>query len=223
MSDTVIDLSQVIETGMQLFPLHSPTHVIPWASREQHGWATNALFVNEHAGTHLDAPFHFLEEGRTVDEINLARLSGPAIVADVSHRWPKGHITSSDLEEATAALPIEDGDAVLLWTGADRHLGEPAYQTDYPGLTQGAATLLADRGARLVGTDAPSIDHPEAERFPVHHTLLPRNVLVVENLASLSRLIARADGRRFTLHTFPLRIRGGTGSPIRAVAVLDDR
>lgn len=221
MSDSVIDLSQRIETGMQLFPLHSPTHVLPWAPRGQHGWATNALFMNEHAGTHLDAPCHFIEGGKTVEQINLARLTGPAVVVDLSHLWPKGHINAAHIEEATADLPIEDGDAVLLWTGTDRHLGKPAYLDSYPGLTRAAATLLVERGARLVGTDAPSIDHPEATDFPAHHTLLPHDVLVVENLANLSKLIVRADGGRFTLHTFPLRVAGGTGSPIRAVAVLD--
>lgn len=222
-SDTVIDLSQVVETGMQIHPLHPATHVLPWASREVRGWATNTLFMSEHAGTHLDAPRHFFEGGRSVEELNLARLTGPAVALDVSSHWPRGLVKAADVEAALAGLELEEGDAVLLWTGTDRHHGTPAYLEDHPGISQGAATLLADRGVRLVGTDAPSIDHPEAEGFPAHHTLLPREVLIAENLAHLARVIARSEGRRFTLHTFPLRIRGGTGSPVRAVAVLDDR
>ncbi len=217
----IVDLTQQVETGMQLFPLHSPTHVLPWAPRGQYGWATNALFINEHAGTHLDAPLHFIDGGEAVDEIDLARLTGPAMAIDLSSKWPKGLISAADIEAATTALPLVRGDALLIRTGADAVLGQPAYLTDYPGLAADGAELLADRGVRLVGTDAPSIDRAEAAAFPAHHALLPRGVLVVENLANLTELLKRAAGRRFTLHTFPLRITGGTGSPIRAVAVVD--
>ena len=127
MSDTVIDLSQRIETGMQLFPLHSPTHVIPWAPRSQHGWTTNALFVNEHAGTHLDAPIHFMEDGRTVEELNLARLTGPAVVADLSSLWPKGRINAGHIEEATRQVMDEAGSdgGFVLMPSCSIHRGLP--------------------------------------------------------------------------------------------------
>lgn len=222
MSTTIIDLSQDIETGMQLFPLHSPTHVVPWMPREQYGWATNALFLNEHAGTHLDAPFHFMADGQTIDHVALERLTGPAVALDFSTRWPKGTITAADLEEAMAVVTPHVGreDAVLLRTGAEDHLGEPAYLDAYPGLSADGAELLVARGVRLVGTDAASIDHPEASDFPAHHRLLPGGTFVVENLTNLGELLRLTRGLRFTLHTFPLRIKGGTGSPIRAVAIV---
>jgi kynurenine formamidase len=221
MTRTVIDLTQSIHPGMQLFPLHSPTQILPWTQRDRFGWTTNALFINEHAGTHLDAPYHFLEDGATVDQLDLSRLTGPALALDLSARWPGGQITADVLLQAAGDSGIQRGDAVLVHTGAGHHLGQEAYLTSYPGLTGDAAQLLVDRGVRLVGTDAPSIDHCQSTEFPAHNTLLPGDVLVVENLAQLPKLIRRAAGRRFTLHTFPLKVEGGTGSPIRAVAVLD--
>ena len=218
----VIDLTQEIHSGMQLFPLHSPTQVLPWSPRERYGWTSNALFINEHAGTHLDAPHHFVDGGETVDQIDLSRLTGPAVALDMSAHHPKGLISAADLERATAKLPLQEGDAVLLWTGVDRFLGQREFLTTYAGLAEDGAQLLVERGVRLVGTDAPGIDMVEALPCPAHHVLLPAGVLIVENLANLAELLQVVGGqRRCTLHTFPLKIRGGTGSPIRAVAVVD--
>lgn len=218
-----IDLSQTIETGMQLFPLHSPTHVIPWAPREQYGWATNALFLNEHAGTHLDAPYHFVDGGVTIEGLELSQLTGPAIALDFREKWPGGPITADDLKAATETRAVEPGDAVILATGAAPRHGAPEYLDAYPGLSADGAAFLVEAGARLVGTDAASIDLPEAVTFPAHHTLLPAGVLVVENLTNLEAIFeAIGADAEFLLHTFPLRISGGTGSPIRAVAVLGD-
>ena len=223
MSTTVIALTQQIETGMQLYPLHSPTHVLPWLSREASGgWATNTLFIAEHAGTHLDAPFHLVPEGKTVDQLELDRMTGPAVALDLHDKWPKGIITADDLEAAIRDVDLRAGDAVVLRTGADVHLGEPEYLTSYGGLSADGTAWLVDKGARLVGTDAASIDHAESEEFPAHRGLLPAGVLIVENLANLAELVAVAGTRRFALHTFPLKISGGTGSPIRAVAVVDE-
>jgi len=218
---TIIDLTQEIFSGMQLFPLHSPTRVLPWSPRERYGWTSNALFINEHAGTHLDAPVHFVEGGASVDALDLSLLTGPAMVLDMSHLYPKGLIGADDLEQTTATAPVRAGDAVLLWTGVDRFLGQREYLSTYSGLSEDGARWLVDAGARLVGTDAAGIDQVEAAPCPAHHVLLPAGTLIVENLANLSQLLKLAAGRRFTLHTFPLKIRGGTGSPIRAVAVVE--
>jgi kynurenine formamidase len=157
-----------------------------------------------------------------VDSLDLGRLTGPALVLDFSSKWPKGLISEDDLAEATRDYGLTREDAVLIWTGADRYLGEEDFLGSYPGISEAASKLLVEVGVRLVGTDAPSIDHPEDGAFPAHHTLFPGGVLVIENLVSLPELLKTARGRRFLLHTFPLKIRGGTGSPIRAVAVVDD-
>jgi kynurenine formamidase len=223
MTDQLIDLTQPVETGMQVFPLHSPTHVLPWVPRERFGWTTNSLFMNEHAGTHLDAPYHFVEGGATIDQLDLSLLTGPAVAWDFSDKWPAGYIDVADLEAAAARRPLERGEALVLWTGAESRQGRDEFLTSNPGLTAAAADYLIDQGVRLVGTDAANIDHAMAEDTPVHLRLLPAGVLIVENLYNLEQLCRVTQGNPFTLHTFPLKVVGGTGSPIRAVGVVHER
>ena len=97
MSQTIIDLSQDLVTGMQVFSLHSPTHVLPWAKREAYGFQSEALFCNSHAGTHVDAPIHFLKDGAPIDQIALDRFFGPAVVYDLTHLPGRSHISADDL------------------------------------------------------------------------------------------------------------------------------
>jgi len=218
---TVIDLSQELVTGMQVFALHSPTHVLPWARREASGFQSEALFCNTHAGTHVDAPIHFLDDGASVDRIELERFFGPALVYDLSQLPARHHICRADLERcAQGGLAPESGDIVLLHTGIGAQLGTPSYLSDYAGLSEEGARYLVDRGVKAVGTDAAGIDAPDATSCPAHHVLLPRGIVVFENLANLDRLVQLAAGRRFTFHGLPLRIPGASGSPVRAMALL---
>lgn len=221
MNATVIDLSQELATGMQVFALHSPTHLLPWAKRETYGFASEALFCNSHAGTHVDAPFHFLAQGQTVDRVPLDRFFGPAVVYDLTHLSPRSRISPDDLAPCVAETPIEPGDIVLLRTGIDERLGTPDYLRAYSGLAEQSARLLAGLGVKAVGTDAPGIDHPEAVACPAHHVLLPAGILIYENLANLAALLAVARGRRFTFHGLPLRLAAASGSPVRAMAVVE--
>jgi kynurenine formamidase len=219
---TVIDLSQEMITGMQVFALHSPTHVLPWANRGAYGFQSEAIFCNSHAGTHVDAPFHFLKDGQPIDELPLDRFFGTAVVYDLSHLAPRSHISAAELRQcAEQGAPPQAGDIVLLRTGIDVKLGRPEYLTEYAGLSEEGATYLADRGVKGVGTDAAGIDAPDAVTCPAHHVLLPRGIVVFENLANLERLLQVAAGQRFRFYALPLKIRGASGSPVRAMAVLD--
>lgn len=220
MEQKVIDLSQEIATGMQVFPLHSPTHVLPWAKREALGFATEAIFCNGHAGTHVDAPYHFLEQGRTIEQVPLDRFFGPAVVYDLTHKPKKSLITDEDLAECAKEIAPQQGDIVLIRTGIDVQLGRPEYLSDYSGLSESGARYLVKQNVKAVGTDAPGIDHPEATACPAHYVLLPEEILIYENLANLGALLDLAKGRRFSFHALPLKIRKGTGSPVRAMAVV---
>jgi kynurenine formamidase len=219
---TVIDLSQEIVTGMQVFALHSPTHVLPWANRSAYGFQSEAIFCNSHAGTHVDAPIHFLKDGPPIDELPLDRFFGPAVVHDLSHLAARSHISAADLRRcAEQGAAPQAGDFVLLRTGIDVQLGRPEYLTEYSGLSEEGATYLADLGVKGVGTDAAGIDAPDAVTCPAHHVLLPRGIVVFENLACLDELHRAAGGRRFSFHALPLRIKGASGSPVRAMAILE--
>jgi kynurenine formamidase len=220
MEPIVIDLSQSIFTGMQVFPLHSPTHLLPWAKREAYGFASEALFCNSHAGTHVDAPYHFIKKGQTIDQLPLDRFYGPALALDLTSLPARSHISAQDLQQAAGDDPIQPGEIVLLRTGIDTRLGQPEYLSDYSGLSEEGARYLVEQGVKAVGTDAPGIDHPEATTCPAHHVLLPAGLPIYENLANLATLIEAARGARFTFHGQPLKLRAASGSPVRALAVL---
>lgn len=108
---------------------------------------------------------------------------------------------------------ITAGSCVLIAFGWDARWGQPDYLQSWPGLTVGAGQLLASRAPALVAVDTPSVDAPEAETLPVHQALLSASVVIGENFASLRRLPGRC-----LLAALPLRIAGGTGSPVRPVA-----
>jgi len=214
----LLDLSRPVESGMPVYPGDLSPQVEVCASHDVQGWGANSLHLGEHAGTHLDAPFHLIPDGQTVEQIPLARLTGQALAVDVSHRWPGQAVEVEDLD----GVDLSAGDALILRTGAGERADFEAALAQAPGLSEGAAAWLVERGVRLVGTDAPSIDlsFDIDPGLLAHRQLLGAGVPVVENLVNLERLMELVRGRRFTLHTFPLRITGGSGSPVRAVAEL---
>lgn len=188
------------------------------------------LVVSEHGPTHVDAFSHLdPTDDTSIDEIPLERFYTPAIALDLSHVPADAFIEVADLETAldAAGLDLREGDAVLLHTGhyaakydADDHELRYAYLHSYTGLTAEAAEWLADSGVSNVGIDAPSIDHASAMRtkeYPAHDVCAEHQILNMENMANIDRVA----GERFTLCAFPLKLKDGTGSPIRPVAVLE--
>jgi arylformamidase len=215
----LIDLSQEIHPGMQLFPVFPKPQFVQWTRRETYGFETEAMFLVTHTGTHVDAPFHFHQEGIKIDKVPPERLVGRGVLLNVTGKEEKGVISASDVREAekAAGVSLSEGDIVLVRTGWDKFLGAEKYTRSYPGLTKDAADYFVEKKVSAVGVDNPNPDHPDASDFPVHNTLLPRGILIIENLANLGS-IKRSTFRFVGL---PLKIRDGTGSPIRAVAIED--
>ena len=198
------------------------------------GWwyAANDFCAAEHGGTHLDAPIHFAEGGWTTEAIPLDRLRGPAAVvrAIATGARDRDHLVSvRDLERDEAAHGrIPDGAVVLLQTGwarywpdAARYLGTAARgdtaHLRFPGLDPAAARwLVAQRHVRAVGIDTASIDRGRSTDFRSHRVLAGSNVAVFENLANLDRLPSRGA----VVLALPMKIRGGSGGPLRAVALV---
>jgi arylformamidase len=206
----LIDLSHVIEQGMPVFPgdpapvLHDAEAMAPWQ--------VMSLTLGTHTGTHIDAARHYVPGGRTIDDYPLERFVLEARVARLDAGAGE-EISWAALEPWLSGAALEGG-AVLLHTGWDRHWGGPEMER-HPYLGEDAARRLVEAGVGLVGTDALNVDATTAGTEHVHDVLLGADVLVVENLTHLDRLVT---GRAYRCAFVPLRIDGGDGSPIRAYA-----
>ncbi len=196
-------------------------------------WYASATFsASEHGGTHLDAPIHFGQGRRTVDQIPLEQLTGAAIVIDVRSRCqeqPDYELTVEDLQAWESRYgSIPDGAIVLMlsgwgqrWPDRQRYLGsqtpDDPLTLHFPGFSREAASfLVAQRAVRGLGIDTASIDPGNSRNFPVHQVLGAADVYALENVASLERLPPRGA----ILWALPIKINGGTGSPVRIVAQL---
>jgi kynurenine formamidase len=215
----LLDLSQRYRHGMFSQRLFPPVRVERCIRYEERGVNVTCVSAAVHAGTHVDAPCHFVPGGLSVEQLSLERLSGPAVGWEVA-RGPCEEITVADLE---ACRPrVDAGDLVFLRTGWDVHFeGDHEAYNRHPYVSEDAAGWLAERGVALLAMDVPTPDMPEAVRppgfaWPVHHRLLGAGVLIAEHLAHLE-LVA---GRRFTAYALPIPIVGSDGAPARIVADL---
>lgn len=227
MAVKLVDLSQEIYQGMPVFPLHQPTLIFPNLSHEESmekvgfEFATNNILINEHGPTHSDATYEFDPNGKYINEMPLEYFYGPAVCLDVSHVSPDGYITPVDLENALrqSQQVLQKGDIVLLYTGHyNRSYGTDEWLTRYAGLDYAGGKWLAEKGVVNIGVDAPAPDNPKDPDFSSHVICREYGITQTENLANLDQIA----GKRFLYFGLPLKIRKGTGSPIRAVAVFID-
>jgi kynurenine formamidase len=197
------------------------------------GWyAAKSFCAAEHGGTHLDAPIHFAEGARTSAEIPLEDLIGEAVVIDVT----AAAAADRDLEIGVGILDawesangrVPAGAIVLLrtgwgerWPDPARYLGTAARGQDavadlhFPGLAEEGAARLVERGVRAVGIDTASIDRGQSTEFRAHRVLAAANVPIFENVANLDRVVVQGA----TIVALPMKIAGGTGGPLRIVAL----
>lgn len=187
----IIDLSHSLSESTPVYPDDPPVSLKLWAVIDRDGYYMNVLKMGEHSGTHVDAPAHFIPGGKTIDEMPLEKFIGEGIVLDV--RGGDGPVRLDEIPDGGYF-----GKVVLFLTGGR-------------GLSPEVALFLVAEGARAVGTDAMSIGDDA-----VHKILLSAEVPVFENLANLESLL----GVEFTFVALPLRIEGGSGSPVRAVAIV---
>lgn len=227
----LIDLSQEIYEGMPVFPMHQKTFIMTHMTYEENmrmtgsptlGFSARNLLISEHAGTHSDGVSEYKPGGVTIDKMPLEYFWGSAICLDVSHvRYPN-YIEPKDLEEALkrSGQEIKKGDIVLLYTGHyDRTYGTDDYLKAYTGLSYEAAKWLAEKGVVNIGVDAPAIDlTPDDIRFSGHMVCAEYNITNTENLCNLDKVV----NKRFLYIGLPLKIRNGSGSPIRAIALLEE-
>jgi arylformamidase len=163
------------------------------------------LALGTHSGTHVDAPFHFIEGGARIDELALEILIGKVRVVDLMGR---DSVERADLE----ALDLREDLRVLLKTRNSGLLRQSAFQQDYVYLSPDAATYLAQVGIKLVGFDYLSIEKFGSRDYAAHKALLSAGVVIVEGLD-----LSDVEPGEYDMTCLPLRIAGGDGSPARVV------
>jgi arylformamidase len=209
----LVDLSHPLIDRAGAFPNDPKLAIIEFGRVATHKYNITQLLLGTHQGTHLDAMFHFFDDGRTLDQMPLEWFFGPAHMLRLP-KAPDAEITAEDLRQHEAAL--QPGAKIILNTGWHRQFGTPQFFEHFPSLALDAAQYLASRRIRLLGLDMPT---PGKQWLELHHILLAKGVeiVVVESLANLDAL---PDD--FTFAGFPLNIKGRDGSPIRAVGICEE-
>lgn len=216
----MVDLSHRLEAMMPSWPTHAKfcqDLLESYAMGDTS--AHHQLTMSEHSGTHLDAPVHFVAGGSGIDETPLERVLGRAATIEAPV-GPNGTVSRSMIEAWEEEHgDIRQGDAVFFHFGWDRLWATRpqgnAFLKDWPGLGVDAVQYLIEKEVRLASTDALSLDVFTSTDFPAHNMLLGHGILIGENFANLGRLPP------FSFFVgAPLKIKGGTGSPIRAMGLI---
>jgi kynurenine formamidase len=223
----VIDLSQTLEEHMPHFPSHAMFFHNLWSSYEHGGRSLHYLLVmHEHNGTHVDAPTHFLTNAQpeahvTIERVPLTQLMGRGVRVDCRGMKAGEYVSEGQLREWESHHdPLQAGDIVVFDFGWAANWGlrpnNQCYLENWPGVGMDAAEYLLSKPVAAIGVDTLSPDPPEALRTrPIHPVVLEKQVLIVENLCNLDQL-----PDFFIFLALPLKIREGSGSPIRAVALV---
>jgi len=209
----IYDVSVPIQNGMPVWPSDPPVRLTPNAhiSRDKtHTVHVTAIEMGSHTGTHVDAPAHFVEGGKTLSEIPIELFVGPAIVFEI----PKVRsIERSHLEN----LDWTGVERVLFKTDNSAHWDDGRFFEEFVYLEPEAGEFLVNRGVRLVGIDYLSIDRFHSEKHPTHFALLPHNVVLLEGL-NLSKIFPG----RYHMVALPLNLQHADGAPTRVI-LIDDR
>ncbi|SIO23291.1 cyclase family protein [Algoriphagus halophilus] len=227
----IIDLSQEIYSGMPTYHSLPPVTISTYSTHEQWDKIENPstqtpsvlnLEMSEHTGTHVDALNHMGREfsSGSIDRMPLSMFYTEGVCLDLSHKGLQELISTQDLIAALekSDLQIKKGDTVLLYTDHYRKY----YQTENwgkgPGLTEEATRWLGDQKIAAFGVETMSPGIPKITNKEVHHICGELGFTHYENMINLDQLVGRG---RFRFIALPLKIKGGTGSPVRAVAVFE--
>jgi len=212
----MIDLSRVIYDGMPKIPVLPDVHVQRCLSLEKgHPLNVTEISLACHAGTHVDAPVHIIDNGKSIEEIPLEDFVGPGAIIPVKKRGGE-EVTARDLEDS--GVPVSRGDILMLFTGWDEKFESPDYNI-HPYLSIDAAEWIVGKGVKLLGIDCITVDLPTPMRqkgfeYPVHRILLGNGVLIAENVANLGKVA----GKKSRILALPLKVKGSDAGHARIIA-----
>jgi len=212
---------KVVDLSMPIRSLSTPTYPgqpkpikASLTTIESDGYATNLWVIDEHTMTHVDAPTHFIKSGDSVDIIPPGKFIGWGVVADLADLPPK-HVVNAEELRTRVKCPYHSSvkpTVLLLRTGYDRRAGTEEW-FDHPVLGSDACRYVIEAGFKVLGTDDPS---PDREPYLAHKILLSAGIAIFENLTNLDLL----QGKKFLFVGAPLKLVGGTASPVRAIAII---
>ena len=212
----LIDMTHTITPEIPVYPGTPVPSLTPACTFTRDGFRETLLTFSSHTGTHMDAPAHLFQDGRTLDQMPMSQFSGRATVLDVSQEGPV--ITEEFLRSNYEA--IHCADYILFYTGWEDRWGTERFLEDaFPVPDEDAARYLVSRGLKGVGTDAISIDRMGNSKLPIHHILLKDSILSIENLC-LKKVRGRKD---FLFFALPMKFEKADGAPIRAFAELREK
>jgi kynurenine formamidase len=185
-------------------------------TKEVDGWNARTLHLYSHAGTHMDAPFHFDVNDQTIDDFEVSRFVCDSWVVPID-AYPKQKLRLEDL--GMFADLIGKGDGVILHTGWSEFVDESKYREELPGIHESLAYWFVDKGINMLAVEPPSIadvmDLKEVTK--IHEILLGGDIIIVEGLTNLVALTKE----KVKLVALPLKIKDGDGAPARVIAMED--
>lgn len=202
----IIDLTMPIDERTPVFPGDPNQSIEQYATIEKNGWNEKRLTFNSHFGTHIDAPFHMLQDGKKLDDFPIEHFIGKAIVIDAGKKNDKNEIIVR-LEE------VQEDDIVFFYTGNTEKAYSDLFFKNNPVISLATARELAERKVKIVGLDSYT---PDNAPYETHKLLFRHGICIVENLVNLKQLV----GKRFTCQVMPLKIAEADGAPCRVVATL---
>ena len=235
-----IELSMEIFKGMVIYPGNIPPFISEYYTHEEYAKVTGAdkfgithcnngiILMGDHVGTHMDSWFHGNPDAPGAAEaIPIEYCYGDGVVLDMTHKGPGDEITDVDLQEAANKISytIKPLDIILIRTDASKDRFSQDYLKDHPGMTKEGVIWLLDQGVMLIGIDAIGFDPPidymfeRGKLWEAHRVMREREYYHIENLINLDQLPAPYG---FTISAFPIKLRGATATPIRAVAIVEE-
>ena len=208
---TFFDLTHLMFSGMPVYPGKKPAGIQPSATLSRDGYREKHISIDGHTGTHMDAPAHMLPNGNTLDQYQISKFCGTAIILPVQEEQISLEFLASREED------LKRVDFVLFNSGWSKYWGKPEYLQKFPTLTIPAAQFLTRFSLKRVGMDMISADPIDSTDFPIHHILFESDMVILENLKFPEKMPLGTG----ILHAYPLNLADADGSPIRAVLSIE--
>lgn len=208
----IVDLSHPLNRSVQVYPGDPIPDFTIATTIEDEGYNLFNLILGSQTGSHVDAPYHFKDDGQTIDQVDLRKCIGSGVVINVSYKKAKEEISVADLQPYQKQ--ISESEIVLLRTDWYLKAGSDDF-FNHPYLSETAGNWLLEQRIFTVGIDAINLDNTGGTAFPIHEAYASQGGLIAENLAHFDRI----DFKHPFIITLPLPLEGCDGSPVRAIAV----